>query len=757
MPTAAAPPRRRPLLRLWLAAGAALAMATGIGLPLAAAWRPPVGLDASIFDGLAPDARPIPVGLDATIDPTVLAAHTNIEPDRAFAAEWRGQLVVTVPGVHHLRVRADDGVAVWVDGAAVIDRLDHRGELQLSEALRLEPGLHPIRIRYEQLGGDAVLRVWCSSPLWREEWDPIHARSVPPEVTFDRVLLAERVPRLLSVGWSIWILLGLVLAGAAMLARATAIERITSAIGWSEIVPLAAVAVPLLALNLTLGTAPWRAWSPDEVVPRQAFEGWQYRFAGGWSNMYPPLPFMLFMVVNAPIVLLNGSGSVESDATLQTLTHLVSRGLSLGFAWLGLLAVSLLAQRTVNGRARVLAPYVVLGLPLFAFYAKTYNLETSYTFWVLAGALAFLRAVATGSVAAHAWLGLFAAWSVATKDQAYGFWVAPALALLWRAWRDSDGRMVTRVVSTVLNRGLWVGAVSCLFVYSVLAGAWWNLDGLRAHVGLITGRGATPFRMFPATAEGLERLAATSVALTGQVMGPVAAVLTILGLAVLFTSGGAARRFLLVLSIPIGYWLAFVGVVGFVYDRFLIVGVVMLTLAAATGWGWILDRLPQTRAGTVVRALLFALVLAPTVALNLQLGGDSRVHAERWMHETLTNDPLVLGTGTRLYLPNLFPFRHRLETRASPDNLLAWDADVIVLQEDWFGRPRQPALEAVREALGRSGYSEQFADRGPDATTWLGVLWSGLRINPEFSNLTKFDPPLAIWVRARRDTASGGS
>ena len=599
-----------------------------------------------------------------------------------------------------------------------------------------------------------MLRLWCSTPLWREESGPLRTRVVPHGTTFRRIVLTDRLRLALVTAWSVWILLGVLLGSAAMLASAGGIERITGALGWSEIVPLALIALPLLAANLSLGTAPWRGWVPDEVVPSQVLDAWEQRFAGGWSDMYPPLPFYLFMVLNAPSVLLMGSGAVEFDSALQTLVHLMSRGSSLGFAWLTLLAVSMLADRTVGGRARVLAPYVVLGVPLFAFYSKTYNPESAYTFWMIAGAVALVRAAQTGSIAAHAWLGGFAAASVATKDQAYGFWIGPALVLLWSAWRRAQGNPLARLGATALDRGLWAGLSATILTYSLVSGAWWNLNGLRTHFALIAGRGSTPFRMFSATPTGLEQLAAMTVALFCQIVGPVVVVLMIIGLAKLAATG-AVRCFWIVLSIPVGYWLAFIGVVGYAYDRYLIAMVVTLAIVAGAGWAWILDRMPQGKAFVIAKAALLLAVLAPTVALNTKMADDSRRHAERWMSETLTGDPVVLGTGSPMYLPNLYPFLHQTEPRSSAENLLSWDADVIVVYEDWFDRRSQPPLERVQQALQAAGYRERFTNRNDRPRPWAAFLWSGLNIDRGLSNLSKIDPPLEIWVRERHTDGSG--
>jgi len=184
----------------------------------------------------------------------------------------------------------------------------------------------------------------------------------------------------------------------------------------------------------------------------------------------------------------------------------------------------------------------------------------------------------------------------------------------------------------------------------------------------------------------------------------------------------------------------------------------MLALAAGAGWAWIVERMPKGRTFFVVaHAAVLLVVLAPTLVLNVRLAGDSRRDAERWMRETLTGDPLVLGTGNSLYLPNLYPFLHEIEPRASTDNLLSWNADVIVVYEDWFSRRSQPRVDRVRQALDAAGYQERFASRREPPSAWMALLCSGLNIDSSLSSLAKIDPPLAIWVRERHTDGSGGN
>src|SRR5204863_7092455 len=92
--------------------------------------------------------------------------------------------------------------------------------------------------------------------------------------------------------------------------------------------------------------------------------------------------------------------------------------------------------------ARFAVTSALLILPL-AYYAKTANLDVPYLFWVTASWLFYMRAIRTGSATSACLFAATGAAAIATKDQAYGFYVLPALQLVFetfRSRRDNSSR-----------------------------------------------------------------------------------------------------------------------------------------------------------------------------------------------------------------------------------------------------------------------------------------------------------------------------
>lgn len=133
---------------------------------------------------------------------------------------------------------------------------------------------------------------------------------------------------------------------------------------------------------------------------------------------------------------------------------------------------------------------------------------------------------------------------------------------------------------------------------------------------------------------------------------------------------------------------------------------------------------------------------------------DTRTQMEHWLDTHTADDPLVLGVGSRRYLPNLYPYRHQVERRGSIEAILAWEADLIVVNEDWLERREEAPREWLRRGLGPAGYEEVFSTNGWPIDPGPRVLVNGtLAIDPVLSNIRKVSPPLSVW---RKNLAGGG-
>jgi hypothetical protein len=740
----------------WLAAAAVLLLVSVWALYYSVSRLPPKGMRAAVYRGAEFVGEPVLVLHDPQLDPVTAARQAGLDPREPFSIEWHGTAVVTENGKYHLRVFADDGVVLWVDDAIVVQQTSP-GRHDLSGSIVLSEGLHAVRIRYVQFTGDAEFRLTSAAPSSREDFSELFLS--PPQrepLIYRRVAKALRYPTMVAVSWSIWILCGLVLAFRAALRRCTG-DDVFAVLRVPTMAGLAILSIALLGFAVHIGAAPWRGWAPDELIPLHLFDAAERRFANRWSHLYPPLHFYLLNTVIAPFLLLDRWGGLRLEtSSTQALIHVVMRVTSVVMALATLLLTALIAEATIGRRRMVAAAACLLSVPIFVLYAKTANVDLPYLFWFAAAILCLVRAIQSRSVRAHALLGVAVACTVATKDQAYGFWAGAALVLVWCVWRESpvEWSLRKRARALAADRRLWVGFGACAGVYPLLAGVPWNFAGFRDHVELIVG-GSQRFRMFPPTAEGMLGLAATTIRVTAATLGPVVLALAIGGFAVAL-SNRTRYRVLLLLFIPVlSYLVTFIAVVGYLYDRFLLGPALVAGLFAALGLDAVLGAIQNPHRRLAAAIALLAVALLPSAALNWRILDDPRLEAERWM-ATLEDDPLVLAVGPRQYLPNLYPFRHHVTLATSPEELLEWQADVIVIHEPDLRRRGDDAVTVWERVFETAGYAKVFTTDRRTPESWLiRVADLGRALDPMYSNLEKLEAPLSIW--RRRESGQRGS
>ena len=702
---------------------------------------------AAVYRGTDFAGDPVVVSDAATLDAVAAARQARLDPRAPFSVDWQGTLVITEPGRYRVRVFADDGAVLSVDDAVLLEHTAP-GRQEMVQSVDLAEGLHPIRLRYLQFTGDAELRLGWAPPSSREDFSELVV--LPPQtepLIFRRVEKALRYPTIVAVAWSVWILFGLTLAFGILVGRGPGNGH------WSVLrdrwmAVLLFFAVGLLAFGVHIGAAPWRAWAPDELQPPHLLEAAQRRFANGWFNLYPPAHFYVLNLVTLPFVFLDGWGSLRLDASAtQAVIHVVSRAVSVLMAVLTVVAAALIAEATIGRRRTAAAAAFVVSVPMFVFYAKTANVDMPYVFWVVIALLFFVRAMQTRSVRDHALLGAAVACAVATKDQAYGFWPGTALVLLWCAWRDTpvEWPLRRRAIAIACDRRLWAGLGVFAVLYMLLSGVIWNLQGARDHFELIVG-GSQPFRMFPRTVGGLLALATATLTVATAALGPVLVALAVVGLAIALVNR-EQYRVLLLLLVPIAsYFITFIVIVGYVYDRFLLAPAVVAALFAAVGFDAGLARIRNSHLRAMAASLVIAFALLPSIMLDWRIMNDSRRLAERWLAK-LSPDPLVLGVGRREFLPNLHPFRHDVMLEVSPQGLLEQHADLIVISESWLARVGANPI-VLERVIENAGYARVFMAGGDADRPWLmRIADVGRRMDPIYSNLEKIGPPLSIWQR----------
>ena len=477
----------------------------------------------------------------------------------------------------------------------------------------------------------------------------------------------------------------------------------------------AVAAVVSLSL-LVYGYAIWWGlpvgWAQDEIGPTDVLTGLERRFSGGWSFLrYPPLHFFVLTAAYAPILLLAKAGLVDvySDATVATLAT-IGRTLSVAMG-MGTTALAYHAGRmAATPRAGVLAALVwTLVLPA-AFYAKTVNLDVPSTFWLALSLIGYLRAIQTGTTAAHVLFGAAAAAAVCTKDQTYGFYAAPALHLAALAARRRAAGL----------RALAAGAAAGLVAFAIGQNVIFNPYGFIRHVESITGGSSEAYRFVDSTSASgqLWLLQRAGWQMVWSLSWPGA--LWVIAAVAAALADAPYRRFLLALTLcALSYYVTFIGVVGYHYDRFFIPVCLVLAVPA----GRLLDRVltppaPRLRAAAIAAVLVY--MAWRTASVSALMAADGRYDTESWLATHVRRGTTIATVEFPSSLPRL--------TRYAPVRIFHPLTD--------FGPRNAPVAIVTTE------YRERFPEGAPERD-WYDALVAG-RLDYRVAHRHKASVPLAV-------------
>jgi hypothetical protein len=379
-------------------------------------------------------------------------------------------------------------------------------------------------------------------------------------------------------------------------------------------------------------------------------------------------------------------------------------------------------------------------MPL-TYYSKTANLEVPYLFWVALALRYYARTASRAGPYDFYRFAVAGAIAICTKDQAYGFFVLPALLLASMALaRGGTPNVPTKRVLITM-----CGLTALALV--ILMNVPFNLSGVVRHFQLITGPASQDFQMYARTPAGTAKLLLDSVRQMGNIMSWPLFVAALAGAAM------AVRRrqvpIILLLIAGLSYFITFLWIVLYQYDRFLL-GLV-ITIAPATGW-W-LDNV--TRRGCsyrtirqVIALIVFAYAIGRCAALDMLMLRDSRYAAEQALRRESRPRDRVAGVGLRSYLtrPEVVPWS---PVRATPEQIIQLAPDLLVVNVGHALRTSEANIDTlVRGMLQNDPTYSLVGEYRAKAPFPLSLEPRFQRIEEDpFSNLTKINPLFRIYKR----------
>ncbi|MDD5556407.1 MAG: PA14 domain-containing protein, partial [bacterium] len=146
--------------------------------PAAAERAPPLeppprgeGLRAEYFEGTEPSGPPALVAVDPVPAIDFLDdAEKPLPPP--FSARWEGYISIPEDGLYMFATESDDGSRLFIGETLAVNNWREQAATRRSGFIRMEGGLHPIRIEYFDARWKAYLRVYWTPPGQSEEVIP---------------------------------------------------------------------------------------------------------------------------------------------------------------------------------------------------------------------------------------------------------------------------------------------------------------------------------------------------------------------------------------------------------------------------------------------------------------------------------------------------------------------------------------------------------------------------------------------------------
>ncbi len=695
------------------------------------------GLTATYFTNANWSSAPVRSAVEARPSTDALAAAWRGAPPETFSATWIGSLVTMTAGTYTFESVSDDGAWVYIDGRLVVDDGGRHAPRAARGAAQLERGVHEIFIQYFQDGGGYAFDLRWSIDGRRFEPVPTWALWAR-HAEFPRMAVSVLIRRALAALFWLWA--GLAIA-ALLAAAAPAAGRALRAV-WSDPVRRALAAIVIVSVGLNVIGIWWgvpNAWAGDELTPKAVLIALSHRFSSGWFDRYPPLLFYLLTIAYSPWLMLESLGwAALPDAKAVALLFIVGRLVSVAAGVGTLVAVYVSGARAFGRRAGLWAAAAMALTPMFVFYSKTANPEAVYVFWFAVALAFFLRALETMALRDIVLFSGCAAMSVCTKDQAYALFLTMPLLLVWRLRGFRDSR-------------LWVGGAAAAAVFIAIQNIPLNAHGFLEHVRDVTGAGRD-YRFFAPTLAGEASLLRLTAMVDARSWGWPLFAAGLAGVVVAARDRARRRSAAVLVLIAAAYYLGFIAVVLYVYDRYLLPVCVVQALFA----GVALDRLSagggvfRWRRAVAVFVIAYSCLYAATVdALMVR---DSRYSVEGWLQHHAAPDALVGTAFGEPRLPRMGTF-HAVDI-GTTENLVRWHPDFFVLNADYARAvaPHRPQAQlAAALERGDLNYRLVYRYRAEVPWPWLPAADADLvgarGVTPPLSFLTAINPTIEIFAR----------
>lgn len=408
-------------------------------------------------------------------------------------------------------------------------------------------------------------------------------------------------------------------------------------------------------LGISWGMPASDAWDNDGVAPRDFLPGLASTYTPGDYYTYPPFHLALLALLTAPVTITAAVkvGSTRVPDVLHeiiqppymTVMAMTARIVALLMSVGIVLVVAKLAEEIAPDDRKRRAPAfaaAVAGLGIsFTYYSHTSNLDVPYIFWGSLAALALVR---------DRWraFAVYAAFAVATKDQAYALFVLTVPVVFGAHLRRDRSRLREALIAAAIGIALLL----------LIDGAITNPSGFRARLVFLAGSASQDFATYEKNAGGwLNILVDTAKELRSHYAAPI----FFGGLYVLGAWEAIRRTRRLEAWIPLLVALSFTIFFNLqarrVEERFTLPQVVFLAPYAGIALAQLVSARSRMARWLVRGAIASALGLAlyTCIELDANLVLEPRYDTEAFLRANAKPGDVVELHGLNVYLPRIQP------------------------------------------------------------------------------------------------------
>jgi len=444
-------------------------------------------------------------------------------------------------------------------------------------------------------------------------------------------------------------------------------------------------------------------WDDDGFAPRNFLTALALTYKPGSFFTYPPLHAFLLAVLTAPgiaLALLQVPTFHQADVIgeftkpafmtfFAVVGRLVSLVMSLGIIW----AVGEMARLVAGRRAGLWAAGAAALNFGLTYYGQVGNLDVPYLFWGVLALLWCMRAVVEQQPRLFWPAALFAAASIATKDQAYALFLL-SLPVFLAAWFALE-TWPRAHAGAIIRAGL-PAAIVALLLLLLVDGAITNPTGFLRRIAFLAGPASSGYAEYLREPSGWLALLGDMARYFGKGTGLLAVILVAFGIFLQIRDRGAARLAGLLPALAIlSFTLCFNFIALRSDDRFVLpqavlacvyIGIAAEALAFDPGT-W------TRRTGRALLAVTALLALHQAIAISAALLLDPRYDAERWLNAHASGSTIETY-GQNCFLPR-FPAEAKVTRIGQSDLKLRNPLPGVTEMQTAFGAPRDARFVVV--------------------------------------------------------------